>query len=153
MLAFTAGSGAAALAYGSLIERNAYTVRHFDVPVLAPGSEPIRVLHVSDLHILARQRRKLEWIRGLARLEPDLVINTGDTFCAADAIPAVMHGLGPLLDFPGAFVPGNNDYFAPKPKNPIRYFQHSTGKIHGEPLPWPQLAAAMTDEGWLDLTH
>ena len=67
----------------ALIERNAFTVRHFDVPVLAPGADPIRVLHVSDLHILARQTRKIDWIRGLARLAPDLVINTGDTFCSA----------------------------------------------------------------------
>ena len=146
-LALTAGTGLAALGYGTLIERNAFTVRQFDVPVLAPGADPIRVLHVSDLHILARQTRKIDWIRRLARLAPDLVINTGDTFCSADSIPAVMRALEPLFEFPGAFVPGNNDYFAPVPKNPVRYFQQNTERIHGIALPWPLMATAMADGG------
>jgi predicted MPP superfamily phosphohydrolase len=146
-------AGAATLAYGGLIERNAYTLRRFDVPVLSPGSAPIRLLHVSDLHITPAQRRKHEWIRGLAELKPDVVINTGDTISAPDAVPAVLHALEPLLAFPGAFVPGNNDYHAPRPKNPVRYFIPETNRVLGDPLPWPELAGAMTAAGWLDLTH
>ncbi|MDT4943305.1 MAG: uncharacterized protein QOH14_38 [Pseudonocardiales bacterium] len=149
----TTAAGLATLAYGGLIERNAYTLRRFDVPVLNPGSKPIRLLHVSDLHITPPQRRKHEWIRGLAQLEPDVVVNTGDTISAPDGIPAVLHALEPLLAFPGAFVPGNNDYYAPRPKNPLRYFVPETNRVLGDPLPWPQLAGAMTDAGWLDLTH
>lgn len=146
-------AGAGALLYGGLIERNAFTLRRFDVPVLAEGATPLRILHVSDLHITARQERKHAWIRDLARLEPDLVVNTGDTLSAADAIPAVMHSLEPLLAFPGVFVPGNNDYYAPKPKNPIRYFFPETNRVHGERLPWPEMARAMAAGGWTDLTH
>jgi predicted MPP superfamily phosphohydrolase len=149
----TMAAGAATLAYGGLIERNAYTLRRFDVPVLSPGSAPIRLLHVSDLHITPPQRRKHEWIRGLAELKPDVVINTGDTISAPDAVPAVLHALEPLLAFPGAFVPGNNDYYAPRPKNPVRYFIPETNRVLGDPLPWPELAGAMTEAGWLDLTH
>lgn len=141
------------LAYGSLIERNAFTLRRFEIPVLRPGTEPIRVLHVSDLHITAGQHRKHEWIRGLAGLEPDFVINTGDTLSAADAMPAVLYALEPLFGFPGAFVPGNNDYYAPVPKNPLRYFTADTKRHHGPELPWPEMAAAMADAGWTDLTH
>ncbi|MDT4939598.1 MAG: uncharacterized protein QOG80_3269 [Pseudonocardiales bacterium] len=151
--AVLAGTGAAALAYGSLIERNAFTVRHWDVPVLPAGSEPIRVLHVSDLHITSAQKRKHRWIRDLARLQPDLVLNTGDTISAMDARPAVMHALEPLLQFPGAFVPGNNDYWAPVPKNPVRYFTQDTRRVRGQPLPWPELAAELAGAGWVDLTH
>lgn len=152
-LACTAGLGAATLAYGGLIERNAFTLRRFDVPVLAPGARPIRLLHVSDLHITAPQRRKHEWIRGLAALRPDFVVNTGDTLSAANAIPAVMHALEPLFAFPGAFVPGNNDYYEPRMKNPLRYFSPERTRVRGAPLPWPSLASAMADAGWLDLTH
>ncbi len=151
--ALTAATGAAALAYGGLIERNAFTLRRFDVPVLAPGARPVRILHVSDLHIIAGQRRKIDWIRDLARLEPDLVINTGDTISDPDGITAVLHALEPLFAFPGAFVPGNNDYYAPVPKNPVRYFFPEGPVVHGRALPWPQMAAAMADRGWLDLTH
>jgi uncharacterized protein len=148
-----AGAGAAALAYGALIERNAFTLRHFDVPVLSPGAAPIRVLHVSDLHVLPRQLRKIAWIRELAELRPDVVINTGDTLASADSIPAVMHALEPLFAFPGAFVPGNNDYYAPRLKNPIRYFLPEDNRAFGAPLPWDKAAAELAGAGWLDLTH
>src|ERR1700722_15692149 len=103
--------GAATLAYGGLVERNAFTLPRFQVPVLTPGAPPLRVLHISDLHITPGQKRKIAWIADLARLAPDLVINTGDTISNENAIPAIMRALGPLLDFPGAFVPGNNDYY------------------------------------------
>jgi predicted MPP superfamily phosphohydrolase len=147
-------AGAATALYGGLIERNAFTVRHFDAPVLDPGAEPLRVLHVSDLHITAGQRRKHAWIRALAGLQPDLVVNTGDTMSAADAIPAVLHSLEPLTAFPAVFVPGNNDYYAPRLRSPHKYFQsRKLNEKHGPPLPWPQLASALTHAGWVDLTH
>jgi uncharacterized protein len=151
--ALTAATGFAALAYGGFIERNAFTLRRFEVPVLVPDARPIRVLHVSDLHIVEGQRRKIDWIRALARLEPDFVVNTGDTISDPDGIPAVMRALDPLFAFPGAFVPGNNDYYAPVPKNPLRYFFTEGPRKHGKPLPWPEAAAAMAGKGWLDLTH
>src|SRR6195952_1632448 len=134
------GLGAAALAYGSLIERNAFTLRRFQVPVLAPGSPPIRVLHISDLHITPNQSRKLAFIADLARLAPDLVINTGDTISHRHAIPSIMRALRPLFAFPGAFVPGNNDYFAPTMANPLKYFRPSVKRRTGQRLPWPSLA-------------
>jgi uncharacterized protein len=147
------GLGAATLAYGTLVERNAFTVRQFDVPVLAPGSAPLRVLHISDLHITPNQRRKQEFIRDLARLRPDLVVNTGDTISHARAIPAIMRSLEPLFEFPGVFVPGNNDYYVPQLKNPLRYFVRRDERVRGPRLPWAELAAAMEASGWLDLTH
>ena len=89
------------------------------VPVLAPGQRPLRVLHVSDLHLVPTQRRKIEWVRALAGLEPDLVVDTGDNLAHLDAVPAVLDALGPLLERPGAFVMGSNDYYAPMLKNPV----------------------------------
>lgn len=145
--------GAATLAYGTVVERNAFTLRRFQVPVLAPGAPPIRVLHISDLHVTPNQKRKLAFVSELARLAPDLVINTGDTIAHPHAIPAIMRAFKPLLAFPGAFVPGNNDYYAPTMKNPLRYFHPSSDRPKGVRLPWPALATAMTDAGWVDLTH
>ena len=150
----TLAAGAAATAfYGTVLERNAFVLRRFDVPVLPPGSAPIRLLHVSDLHLTPRQHRKQAWIADLSELGPDLVINTGDTLSAMNGIPAVMRTLEPLFVFPGAFVPGNNDYYLPRPKNPVRYFSRRVPQPRTPNLPWPQLARSMSDAGWLDLTH
>jgi predicted MPP superfamily phosphohydrolase len=147
------GAGAATLAYAGLIERNAFRLREIEVPVLAPGAEPLRLLHLSDLHLTATQRRKREWIRRLGRLEPDLVVVTGDFLAGLDAVGPVLTALEPLLDRPGVFVPGNNDYYAPRPKNPLRYFIPEKNHLLGARLPWPELAAAMVDAGWVDVTN
>ena len=82
-------------AYASLYERTRWTLRRFDVPVLAPGSAPLTVLHISDLHMTAGQRSKQEWVAGLAALEPDLVINTGDNLAGFDAVPGTLRRPGP----------------------------------------------------------
>ena len=93
--------GVAALAYASLVERNAFTLRRASVPVLPRGTTPLRVLHLSDIHLVPRQTQKIEWIRSLAALEPDLVVNTGDNLADIRAVPAILRALEPLLAVPG----------------------------------------------------
>src|SRR5215218_4541097 len=117
----TAGSLVAGVGYASLIERNAFAVREVTMPVLSPGSSPLKVLHISDLHMRPAQRRKQDWLRELARLQPDFVVNTGDNLSHPKAVPAVVQALGDLLSVPGVFVFGSNDYFGPRPKNPLNY--------------------------------
>ncbi|MEU5693541.1 metallophosphoesterase [Actinosynnema sp. NPDC020468] len=151
----TTALGTATLAYAAGFERRHWTLREATVPVLAPGSSPLRVLHLSDLHMLPDQKSKQRWVAALDELEPDLVVNTGDNLAHKQAVPGVVRALGPLLDRPGVFVFGSNDYYAPRPKNPVRYLLPSakTKRIHGIPLPWRDLRAAMVERGWLDLTH
>jgi predicted MPP superfamily phosphohydrolase len=146
-------TGAATVAYASLYERTRWTLRRFDVPVLAPGSRPLSILHLSDLHMTAGQRDKQEWVAGLAALEPDLVVDTGDNLAGMDAVPPTLKALSPLLDFPGAFVTSSNDYFAPRPKNPLKYFKKDHKRVHGVKLPWRDLRDGLVDGGWLDLTN
>jgi predicted MPP superfamily phosphohydrolase len=146
-------SGAATVAYASLIERTSWTLRRFDVPVLPPGSAPLTVLQLSDLHMTAGQRSKQEWVAGLADLHPDLVITTGDNLAGMDAVPATLRALDPLMELPGAFVLASNDYYAPRPKNPFKYFKTDHQRVHGDPLPWRDLRDGMTGRGWLDLTN
>lgn len=145
--------GATMTAYASLYERTRWTLRRFDVPVLAPGSKPLTILQISDLHMTAGQRSKQEWVAGLAELEPDLVLDTGDNLAGFDAVPAVLRALDPLLDRPGAFVTSSNDYYAPKPKNPLKYFFPDHKRVHGVQLPWRDLRDGLTGRGWLDLTN
>ena len=152
-----AAAGAAALAWASLVEVRWYALREVTVPVLPPGQDPLRVLHISDLHLVPSQQRKIGWIRELAGLEPDLVVDTGDNMAHTDALPSLLHALEPLLEVPGAFVMGSNDYYAPRGKNPARYLlPDPRRKMRLEELrelPAGALAARMREAGWKDLTN
>ena len=146
--AASVGTLVAGIGYASLIERNAFVVRQATMPVLTPGSSPLKVLHISDIHMRPTQRRKQAWLRELAGWEPDLVVNTGDNLAHPKAVPAVVQALGDLLSVPGVFVFGSNDYFAPKLKNPANYLTNPNRRIHGEPLPWQDLRAAFTERAY-----
>ncbi|GEP39282.1 hypothetical protein NPS01_29450 [Nocardioides psychrotolerans] len=146
---------AAGLTAYAACEARAYTLRRVGVPVLPRGMRPLRVLHLSDIHMTPGQSRKQEWLRGLADLRPDLVVDTGDNLAHRDAVPVVRDALGALLDVPGVFVHGSNDYFEPSIRNPLRYLLPDDGTRHTDvaQLPWPLLSQAFTAAGWLDLTN
>ena len=146
-------TGAACIGYAAGIERRHWTLRQVTLPVLAEGARPVKVLHVSDLHLTPGQSSKQRWVAELAELEPDLVVNTGDNLAHPRAVPATLNALGPLLELPGLFVFGSNDYFGPTFKNPARYLWKSTKRQHGVKLPWRDLRAALLERGWLDATH
>lgn len=136
-------------------EARAYTLRRVEVALLPPDARSLRVLHLSDIHMTPGQQRKQEWLVGLAGLAPDLVVNTGDNLSHRDSVPVVRDALGPLLDLPGVFVLGSNDYFSPSMRNPLAYLLPDTGKRHTAvaPLPWDDLVGEFTGRGWLDLTN
>jgi predicted MPP superfamily phosphohydrolase len=109
---FAAG---AALGAWPFVEPHFPVVRQVSVPVLPPGWAPLRLLHLSDLHLLPRHTRMSAWIRDLVVHEPDLVVSTGDHVSSADAFGLLADTLGALTadGTPGVLVPGNNDYFTP----------------------------------------
>lgn len=147
----TALAGAAALAYARW-EAGAFTLRRASAEVLPDGQPPLRLLHLSDLHLVPGQRRKVEWVRSLRALRPDAVVVTGDFLSHQDAIPHVVDALDPLFEVPGMFVLGSNDYYAPRPLNPAKYLNGPSQLEPRRPmLPWRDLVAALTDNGWLDL--
>lgn len=144
------------LAWSTLVEPRAFALRQFTVPVLPPGAEPIRVLHLSDLHLVPGQRAKVDWVRSLAALSPDLVVTTGDNMAHREAPAAVLDAYQDLLALPGVFVLGSNDYFPPSFKNPLRYFknrQHKANAADSQRLPTQDLVDGFTGAGWLDLTN
>lgn len=154
--AATAAAGASTLAYANLVELTAFHVRHVTVPRdparPATGMAPLRVLHISDLHMTDNQGKKVRWVADLARLSPDLVVNTGDNL-GGEAVPQVLAALDPLLDVPGVFVFGTNDYFAPRMVNPFVYLLGRKRRPSEVELPWRGMRAAFIERGWCDATH
>lgn len=150
-----ATAGVAGVGYASLVERNWYALRRLSAPVLPPGARPLRVLHLTDLHLMPGQRRKVEWVRELAALEPDLVVNTGDNIAHEDSIAPLVRAFEPLFDVPGVFVLGSNDYFKPSMKNPFRYFLEDDHKrlAEGAHLPTERLVTALEGGGWTGLNN
>jgi len=153
-LTLAAVAGGAAFGYASVIERNWFALRRSEIPVLPPDAEPVRVLHISDIHLTPGRHRLLSWIRSLDALAPDLVVNTGDSIAHAEAVLPLLDALGPLLDRPGVFVYGSNDIWAPIPHNPFRYFQGPSKRRRDVPeLPWAELGAGLAAAGWLDMNN
>jgi predicted MPP superfamily phosphohydrolase len=150
----TLTTAAASLAYASAVERTLYQVREETLPILPQGAAPLRVLHLSDIHMVPGQKSKADWLHSLASLEPDLVVNTGDNLSSRKAVGPLLEALEPLLRIPGVFVPGSNDYYAPVFKNPLRYFAGpSIPPREPSELPWADLFSAFGAAGWIDLTN
>ena len=157
--------GALAGAWG-LTEAYMYTLRRRCV--LLEGSAKgqgaagrrLRVLQLSDIHLVPYQRRKIKWIQELAKTKPDLLVLTGDQLSSTKALGPLLEALSPFVGTPGAFVYGSNDYYGPLPKNPFVYFgrDHSDSSArepHGDlvELPWREMTAAFEDAGWVNMAN
>jgi predicted MPP superfamily phosphohydrolase len=147
------GLGAALAAWGIFVERHWYSVESAELSVLPANSKPIRILHISDLHIAPWQKRKLAWIKQLAELKPDLVVDTGDNLGHRDAIRPALEALEPLLHIPGVFVNGSNDYHAPEIRNPLSYLNRPSSPAHKEVLETRKLTDTFEAKGWQNLNN
>jgi predicted MPP superfamily phosphohydrolase len=131
-----------------------FGVRRESIDVLEPGSSDIRVLHLSDIHLAPWQRRKIEWIRSLTALQPDLIVVTGDSLGHRDAVPELARALSVFAGVPGVFVHGSNDYFAPRIPNPFTYLiRPSEPDQTGEKLDTEGLEQVYSSLGWLNLNN
>ena len=151
-----AAAGVACVGYGVLVERDWYRLRRQRVEALEPGQPPLTVLHLSDLHLTAADRRRMAFLERLASEPVDLVVLTGDML----GEPA---GLGPVLETLGRFRPrlgavavlGSNDYFAPRFRNPLTYFMgpSSRRRRSSPPNPWRELVEGLETLGWTVLAN
>ncbi|MGO2110552.1 MAG: metallophosphoesterase [Pseudoclavibacter sp.] len=153
-LGATLASGLATGMYAWAIGRLRFQLRRVTAPVLPPGSHDLRVLHLSDFHLAPWQTIKQDFVRSLADLEPDLVVNTGDNLGHPDVLPHLREMLEPFRGVPGLYVYGSNDYFGPTAKNPFTYFFE---RRHREPtaprLDVDGLTALLDDLGWVGLNN
>ena len=155
----TALVGVGVLGY-ALVEARMPVLRRVDVPVLAPGEEPLTILHLSDLHLTGRTEERVEWVRALAGLHPDAVVNTGDNLSFASGMEPLRRALEPFLGLPGAFVMGDHDYRATAFKLPTRYLR-ADPRAGDDPqvearvaeLPWREVRDLQASGGWADLCN
>ncbi|MFE3069275.1 metallophosphoesterase [Streptomyces sp. NPDC059247] len=165
-LKITAGltaTAAAGIVYAAGVEARSFRLRRVTVPVLPPGMSDLRVLQVSDIHMVSGQRKKRAWLQSLAGLRPDFVVNTGDNLSDPEAVPELLDALGPLMEFPGVYVFGSNDYYGPRLRNPALYLMEKVQGRHGlngnKPVvgavhnPWEGIRDAFDAAGWANLTN
>ncbi|MDY5589079.1 MAG: metallophosphoesterase [Arcanobacterium sp.] len=164
------GIGTTAAAYlharHYVLRRRSVLIPRFSALSGAPG---LRILHLSDLHALARHKKLLEFTRHLSMINPDLVVITGDLISEDAAIEPLITALRAFHGVPGIFVCGSNDYFSPRFRNPLRYLvrnsndgQDNDGQdcapIGGksgkhQPLATAKLIAALEELGFVNLTN
>ncbi|MEP6479869.1 MAG: metallophosphoesterase [Rhodoglobus sp.] len=101
------------------------------------------------------QHAKQDWLRSLALLEPDLIVNTGDNLGHVNGLDGVRAALAPFGHTPGVFVNGSNDYFGPEFKNPLRYLASpSAHPARATELDTGALEHYFEDSlGWLSLNN
>ena len=153
----TAALAGVGLAAWGNTELRRFELKDVTVPLLPPGTlrgrDEFRLLHISDLHMIPGQSTKEAWVSALDSLNPDLVVNTGDNLSDERAVPDVLRALGPLLNRPGMFVFGTNDYWAPQLPNPFKYLFGIRRIPSYIDLPWRDMRAAFIERGWQDATH
>jgi predicted MPP superfamily phosphohydrolase len=132
----------------------AYQLRQESLPLLPSGAGQIRILHFSDLHLTPSRTREIADIKGCAALKPDLVISTGDFLAHRDGVEVALNALNELLDVPGLYVFGSNDYYGPRFKNPLSYLKSDDGERRvGEKLPIEQFDSELKRRGWINLNN
>lgn len=148
--AITTSVGGALAMYGWL-EARWYQARHLHLTgVTHPGTPPLRILHLSDLHLSRRHRRMGDFVAGLAEADYDLVVATGDLLGDIDVEEAVAAVLAPLtVDRPGLVVLGSNDRWAPTVSNPFGYFTGpSDAGGNNVRLDTDRMVAGLQRSGW-----
>lgn len=146
-------AGFACGAYGVLVERRWYRTSSYRLAALPPGApRPITVLHLSDLHFLARDRKKARFVANLPRA--DLCVVTGDVLGEPAAVETSVDALRPVRGrLASYFVLGSNDYYAPQPLSYLSYFRKDRRHRRGRPGRGGDLRAQLETDGWTYLAN
>lgn len=147
--------GGACIAYGVTIERRWYRLVRRRLDILpAEGPETLTVLHLSDLHATADEPRLGRFLAALPTA--DVTVVTGDLLGDPGAVDRAVELLRPTRGRVASwFVLGSNDYYAPRFRNPLRYFvPHRLRRPrHAKRGRAEDLVARLAADGWRDLTN
>lgn len=147
-----AGIGLLCVGYGVFVERRWFRRRDYRLDVLPPGAGPLRVLHVSDLHMLVGDRSMARFIASLP--QPDIAVATGDLVGEPAAVETVVTALRPIRGRLASYVVlGSNDYYAPQPLNYARYFMRERKPRKAIPGRADDLIAQLETDGWQHLRN
>lgn len=146
----TAAALAVAGACWGLAERRWFVVRHQTLPVLqGADASTLRVLHLSDLHLVQGDRRMAGFVHRCLAYGPDLIVVTGDILGHPDAIDDAVGLLGAVgAGRPAIAVLGSNDRYGPVLRNPLRYLLGPTRRHPGVRLDTEQLVVGLKEAGW-----
>lgn len=133
-----------------LAERRWFVLRHETLPVLhGPEASTLRVLHLSDLHLVPGDRRMARFVLRCLAHGPDLIVITGDILGHPDAIDDAIELLGALGgDRPAVAVLGSNDRYGAVLRNPFRYLLGPTRRHPGARLDTERLVVGLKEAGW-----
>jgi uncharacterized protein len=141
--------------YGIFVERRWYRLVRRRLVILPAGSpRTLSILHLSDLHFVRDERRKAAFVASLPAC--DVAVVTGDFLAEPEAVETAVAAIRPArgrLD--SWFVLGSNDYFVPRPLNPLGYFVARSRRKPARARRGraKDLRAQLEAGGWRDLTN
>lgn len=142
-------AGAAGLAYAVVEATRLFVLRRVTVPAAHPDAAPLRILHLSDLHLLPGQDAKHRFVRRCLDTAPDMVVVTGDLMGDHAMVGTTVELLGPMASGRTAlFTLGSNDFYGPSVKSPLRYFAPSAPRVLGSRLDTDGLVRGLEAHGW-----
>ena len=109
VLAF-AGMGLLCIAYGYFIEPYWLSVSHVSLTSskLPRGSQPIRIVHISDVHSDPKPRLERRLPQAIAAERPDIIVFTGDSLNSPDGLSVFRECLTELAKIAPTFVVKGN---------------------------------------------
>lgn len=148
-------AGLLSVVYGVAIERRAYRLVRRGLPILSTdGPQVLTVLHLSDLHFVRRDRPKAAFLSSLP--QPDVTVVTGDFLGEPEAVERAVEAVRPVRGrLASWFVLGSNDYFVPRPNNPLTYFvpRAKRRRRRARVGRWREMVRMLESDGWRNLTN
>jgi uncharacterized protein len=153
-VAAVAIAGLLCVAYGVFIERRWYRKATYGLRILpASASQPLTVLHLSDLHFLSSDEGKVRFVSSLGR--PDISVVTGDILGEPDAVETAVRALAEVRGRTASyFVLGSNDYWAPRRLSYSAYFRkRRRPRLKGLRSRTQDLVRQLEADGWIHLKN
>jgi predicted MPP superfamily phosphohydrolase len=105
-----AGTGLLCFAYGYFIEPYWLSVSHIKISSskLPRGSQPIRIVHISDLHSDPKPRLEKNLPQAIAAERPDIIVFTGDSINSPEGLPVFRACISEVAKIAPTFVVKGN---------------------------------------------